>query len=111
MKAVIINRPLKAENLWEGLRWLRAEKTPNGETAGRLQSDQEYHNCELTSYTAGAKGQRGETEEYIIKNVPAYIVEERGADASKIFSRAGKLSTSHVSNIRYPGSWAFTRKL
>lgn len=50
MKAVIINRPLKAGNLWEGLRRLRAEKTPNGETA-RLQSGQEYHNCKLTIYT------------------------------------------------------------
>jgi len=52
MKAVIINRPLKAGNLWEGLRRLRAEKTPNGETAARLQSGQEYHNCKLTSYTS-----------------------------------------------------------
>jgi len=32
-ESVIINRPLKAGNLWEGLRWPRAEKTPNGARA------------------------------------------------------------------------------
>lgn len=64
MKAVIINRPLKAGNLWEGLRRLRAEKTPNSETAARLQSGQEYHNCKLPSYTAHVKRHRRNRKEH-----------------------------------------------
>lgn len=67
MKAVIINRPLKAENLWEGLRWLRAEKTPNGETAGQLQSGQKYHNYKLTSCITHVKRRRGAIGKNIIK--------------------------------------------
>jgi len=43
-ESVIINRPLKAGNLWEGLRWLRAEKTPNGETAARARSHKAARN-------------------------------------------------------------------